>query len=120
MPKLKVTIQKRTEDPWVLNMNQPISTVYFTEQEINDILLPYWQSVQQLTGLLSIIEEKTDDVRLVIYDFDTMENLIASKEATSNTDLGRARTQLMQQVMTRNNFQPYVVQSEVLLEDPPA
>lgn len=117
MPKLKITIQKRTEDPWILNLGQPISNVYFTEQEITDVIRPYWQSVEQMTGLLSVNDEVETDTRTVTYVFDTLENLIASKEITTNTQLAITRTQLMQQVMARNNIQPYTLQSEIVHDE---
>jgi hypothetical protein len=76
MPKIVkriVNTNLNGNKPWILDSQQQD---YFTQEEINDIIIPYKQYMKNLPGALSIDIEEVDSTLLVVkLEYDTEENL---------------------------------------------
>ena len=59
--------------PWILDSQQQD---YFTQEEIDDIIIPYTEYMKNLPGAISIdIEEVNNALLVVKLEYDTEENL---------------------------------------------
>jgi hypothetical protein len=86
MPKIVRVITNTNPSgvkPWIL---QEDYAEHFTQQEMDEILTPYFQFVASLTGFVETTQEEIDDTLVVKIEFDTMENLTAAENQISGAD----------------------------------
>lgn len=76
MPKIVKTIVNTNQNgtkPWILDDQRQD---YFTQEEINDIIIPYEEYMKNLPGAISIEIKEVDNSSLVVkLEYDTEENL---------------------------------------------
>lgn len=76
MPSLVITIKRDdTTKEWFIPSVDNFDK-YFSQEEIDNILMPYYNTIHSLPGLLSVTPIQVDDyTRTVTYELDTKENL---------------------------------------------
>lgn len=114
MPKLIVKVTKRPQDPWILSMSEPPSLQYFTQEQIDTIMLPYFVEIRAMTGLLDIVDSTEGDTKSVEYIFDTMENMSKSKAVMVDSDLAKARADIIRNAMVNNGIDPYTLETQIV------
>lgn len=115
MPTLQITLTKRSIDPWILTMDVTPSLEYFTQDEIDNILVAHMNAVRAIPGLVNISETTDGDTKVVSYEFDTMEHAAASKSVMVDAPLAKEREALLQRVMEKHSIQPYFIQTTTIL-----
>lgn len=113
MPKLIVKITKMPQDPWILTMDSPPSLAYFTQEEIDTVMLPYFKEIRKIPGLINITETTDGNIKQVEYTFDTMENMSKSKPVMVDSDLAKQRAEIIRLAMVNNNITPYTIETLV-------
>lgn len=111
MPKLIIKITKAPEDFWILTMNSPPSLTYFTQEEIDTVMLPYFKEVRKIPGLINITEITEGNTKNVEYIFDTMENMSKSKSVMVDSALAKQRAEIIKLAMVNNNLTPYIIET---------
>jgi len=67
------TTRPDTNTKWI--QSSPTDSSNYTEEEYNSTVLPYWQWVANLTGIISATMVYPDDLtKKTVYTFDTPEN----------------------------------------------
>lgn len=116
MPRIITTITKQPSDPWII-LKEGMTSDIFSEEEINNIILPYVEYVRSLLGIitpetLSTIENDTFTSTL---SFDTIENTSLAYSKLFGTELDPivvAKNNLLKQKMTSANL-VYDVQKSI-------
>lgn len=111
MPKLIVKITKNLDDPWILTMDSPPSLEYFTQEEIDTVMIPYFKEVRKIPGLISITETTDGNTKRVEYTFDSMENMSKSKPVMVDSELAKQRASIIRLAMLNNNITPYNIET---------
>ena len=102
MVELIINMQKENEGiPWVISQS-PYAENFCTEDEINNIIIPYRNYVATITGMQSSSVTETSNTELkIVYTFDTLENtylaLSLLRQSDSNNKISYDRQQLMMQ-----------------------
>lgn len=76
MPKLVKTIINNNPGgvkPWI-DTNEYLD--HFTQQQIDEVITPYTDYVQNLPGFVSVTAEEVGGNLVIKHDFDTTENMI--------------------------------------------
>jgi hypothetical protein len=111
MPKLTLKITKQPSDPWILTTNEPPSLTYFTQENIDAVLKPYFKDIRKMPGLLNITESTDGNIKYVEYTFDTVENMSNSKFVMVDSDLAKQRVEIIRLAMLYNNITPYTIET---------
>jgi len=86
MVKTIINTSPNGTKPWILDSQRQ---EYFTQEEINNIIIPYTEYVKNLPGALSIDVQEVDNTLVVKQEFDTQENLnnaaVAQAKDTQNS-----------------------------------
>jgi len=98
MPKIVKIITNNNPmgiKPWIFPENY---SQYFTQNEIETILNPYFDYVQSLTGFVGTTQEEVGDTLVVKLEFDTVENLEAARtvlEGANQHEIVKTRMDLL-------------------------
>jgi hypothetical protein len=115
MPTLQITLTKRDIDPWILTTNVAPSLEYFTQDEIDNILVAHMNAVRNIPGLINISETTEGNTKVVSYVFDSMEHAKDSKYIMVDSELAKAREELLKRVMLKHSIEPYFIQTTTIL-----
>lgn len=87
MPSLIKILTKSPGQVWISTTDEN-RDLYFSTSEVTNIIEPYIQFEQSLTGLVSQSNTRpSPNVSKFTYVFDTLEHLLAAKSALSNTSI---------------------------------
>lgn len=102
MPKIVKTIVNTNtggSKPWILDSQQQD---YFTQEEINDIIIPYTEYMKNLPGAISIEVEEVDTTLLIVkLEYDTEENLQNALAEQKENNIVKRRNDLYKSKMNQ-------------------
>lgn len=98
-----ILTQSRTDTNTSWIQTNPTDQTNFTTDEYNNIILPYWQWIANLTGYVSVTMTYPDDLtKQTIYTFDTPEN---ANIAWRQMNGGKSNGNLNQNILSKNRNQ---------------
>lgn len=116
MPKIITTITKQSSEPWII-LKEGMSSDIFSEEERNNIILPYIEYVRSLPGIISdeTLSTVENNTFTSILSFDTIEHTTAAYNKLFGAQLDAivvAKNDLLKQKMTSSNLR-YNVQKNI-------
>lgn len=108
MVELIINMQKEDEGiPWVISQ-APYAENFCTQDEMNNIIIPYRNYVNTITGIQSSSVTEISNTELkIVYTFDTLENtylaLSLMRQSDSNNKISYDRQQLIVQKRLDSN-----------------
>lgn len=110
MPKITRTLYKKNTEPWIVTTADYID-VYFSQEEKENIILPYNNMVNQANGYIqdSFTQTFEGDTYTWSREYDTMENLQNAmiQMSDGNNSIVSVRNEKLKEVMNNHGISSY-------------